>query len=637
MKKRIVSVLLVATMVATTLVGCGNNGNTASSVASSAAKTELDKTQGKYPIEFDVTQLYKDEAAWQAEYDRIDKTIDGFSKYKGTLNTAKGIYDYFTDAEFGDVVSSINKMDVYSTLRMDKNGKDAEAKNLQAKISVLIEKYYKVTAFADAEIYSMSMEQRKKIFNDPILAPYKYALKEYTDEKTVHHSEETTVAMSILNGTYGGAQSTFQTLIYTDQVYPEVTMPDGSKRIANDELYSEVIHGDYDEATKEMVSNAHNTAHKANINTYAALLNTNVKEKLAEAKTNGFSTVLEYQLHKNDIDPQIYTNIKAAAREMLPAYHKLLAEMKKRTKSGKLHFYDTLISISQYSQTYSYDEACEEMKKALSILGEDYVKTVSQMVETGHIDVYAAEGKKTGAYMMPTYDKNILPYILTNFTGDFKSLSTLCHEMGHAVYQYNSENSEKNNISNDDPTVFTQEVASITNEMLLSMQSYKTAQSDEEKAFYLDNVIITNVGSVIRQMLYSEFEEYIYSVVENGGALNAEDLNNKWMELNKIYYGEDVIFPEGFEYRWAVIPHFYYGYYVFKYATSSAYATTIAQRICDGKEGAVSSYKEFLTRGSSASPAELLKVAGVDPLDKTTYNDFVKAFEGMINERIKLK
>lgn len=435
----------------------------------------------------------------------------------------------------------------------------------------------------------------------------------------------------------GEAQNTIQTLLYTEQTYPEVTMPDGSKKKANSALYDEVISGNYDDATKEMVSNAHNSALKANINTYTALLNANAKEFLSSAKLSKMDSVLQYQLEINDIDPEIYENIKKATHDMLPAYKKYIAEIKARSKSGKLHFYDTLNSMSTYKMSLTYDEACDKMIETLSILGEDYVQVVTDMVKSGQIDVYPTENKRSGAFMMGSYDMNVMPFILTNFSGSFESLSTLCHEMGHAVYEYKSERNEKNNLSNMFPTTFTHEVASISNEMLLNMQGYKNAKTDEEKAFYLDNIIITNASSVIRQMLYSEFEEYFYGVVEKGEALSAEDMCNKWMELNKEYYGEDVIFPEGFETRWAAIPHFYYGYYVFKYATSSAYATTIAQRISDGKEGALEGYKEFLTLGSSDSPAKLLKVAGVDPLDKTTYDDFVKTFEGMINERIKIK
>lgn len=190
MKKRIVSMLLVASLIATTFWGCGNSTKQAQESSSAQSTAELDKTQGKYPINYDLTKLFKDESEWQSEYDRLNKWIDGVEKYKGTLNSAKGICDFYNNAIYCNEALDMVKLDAYANLRSERNGSDSEAKNMLSKSKVLQEKYSKALAFADPEIFKIPLEKRKTIFADPVLQKYKYSLRGYVDEDAIHYSEE---------------------------------------------------------------------------------------------------------------------------------------------------------------------------------------------------------------------------------------------------------------------------------------------------------------------------------------------------------------------------------------------------------------------------------------------------------------
>ncbi|MCF0121567.1 MAG: hypothetical protein HUJ65_08010, partial [Oscillospiraceae bacterium] len=280
--------------------------------------------------------------------------------------------------------------------------------------------------------------------------------------------------------------------------------------------------------------------------------------------------------------------------------------------------------------------AVDEIKDALSILGEDYMAVFNEIIESPHIDVYAKDTKTRGGFMTSCGDSGIAPYILLNYSGFANEASTIAHEMGHAVYGYLSEHSTDTNRTNNMPTIFTHEVASTCNEYIYYNYKMEHASTEDERLFYLENILTLINSTIIRQVMYTEFEDYIYKKVEAGMALGAEELCDKWFALNSEYYGDSVTLCENMHYRWAAIPHFYYGYYVYKYATSATYSSIIAQRILSGDADTLVKYKQMLARGNSAKASELLCGAGVDPADKAVYSEMTDYYKKLVDEYERL-
>ena len=269
------------------------------------------------------------------------------------------------------------------------------------------------------------------------------------------------------------------------------------------------------------------------------------------------------------------------------------------------------------------------MRQALSILGDEYLAYYDQLTHNGHTDVYPTDTKLTGA-LSYSMGMDVQPYILLNYVHTSTDVSTLAHEMGHSIYSCFAM--ESGNPFYSSPTIFTQEVASTTNELIYYRYKMENAATEEERLFYLEEMLYNFGGTFFIQALYAEFEDAMYKTVEAGGALDAEVLSDLWEELYQEYRADTVeLLPEA-RYGWASIPHFHYNYYVYQYATSIAYAASICEGILNGEEGAVENYIAFLKAGASRSPAELLAIAGVDPLKEETYRRALDFFSGLVDE-----
>ena len=294
------------------------------------------------------------------------------------------------------------------------------------------------------------------------------------------------------------------------------------------------------------------------------------------------------------------------------------------------HPYNMGAYVSDYIPDYvDYSDAVAEVAEALSVLGEEYVATFLELAESGHVDVYPTDTKETGAFEI-LLSPDTLPWVLFNYMGYPENVSSVAHELGHGVYSIFAARNQIPLYAY--PTIFTQEVASTTNELLYYTYKLEHAADEEERLFYLEDMLSMFSGTFFTQMLYAEFEEYLYSLVESGAPLDPEELGDEWVALYDLYRGDTVQYYPDARYQWATIVHFYSPYYVYKYASAVAYAASIVQRIITGEEGAVEDYIAFLKMGGSASPADLLAVAGIDPLDETTYAEALAFFSSLVDE-----
>ena len=271
-------------------------------------------------------------------------------------------------------------------------------------------------------------------------------------------------------------------------------------------------------------------------------------------------------------------------------------------------------------------------RKAISVWGDEYLEAFDKIITNPHIDVYPVRKKRSGAWEMLCGNETT-PFLMFNFDGTETYTTTIVHEMGHAVY---SELSAQNQNKYDNyPGVFTQEVTSTANQIMLSKYLIENAKSKDEKIYWLDNEIVLFLNSLLTQCRFSEFEDYCYKTIEAGGALNADEMARKWLEISKLYYGDAITIPDDAGIDWARVPHFYNGYYVYNYATSITYAASICDQVDKKGSEEVDAYIDFLKAGRTASPAELLSIAGVDPLDDATYESAAELITDLVDEFIE--
>ena len=587
------------------------------------------------PTTWDLTSVYGSVDEWQADYDTVMKMLDNYEQYRGKLNNAQDIYDYLQFAYFTELTRLQGKLNLYASLGSNLDSTDPVFAQLNAKLSAMNVKEAQLQAFADPEIFALPMEEREAIFSDPIFADYSYAVKRYTDPKSQPLGEEANAAMATISMALGYPYKTFERMEYVEMPHQTITMPDGTVRELTDAVYDDIIHSDeYSREFKAEANKLYGSRARNYINTMATLLEGNARQAYANALLSHFETTREAQLYAYDVKPEVYDMLIQCAHEGIEDYQRYYRAHARGLGLDELYTFDTATYVSDFNPgKIEYDDAVAEVIDALGVLGEDYIGKFKAILSSGHVDVYPTDTKTTGAFeTQPSSD--YLPWVLFNYNGYSDDVSTIAHEMGHAMYDaLTTENQPKQYHS---PTIFTQEVASTTNELLYYNYKMTHAASDDEKLYYLQNALDLFTETFFTQVMFAEFEDYFYQMVEAGKALDGEALSDKYFELLNEYNGDAVIsFPEA-KYRWADIPHFYYVYYVYQYATSISYAASIAQGILNGRENAVEDYLSFLKAGRSADPQTLLSIAGVDPLKEETYRAAMDYFKSLVDEYERL-
>ena len=587
------------------------------------------------PTQWYLTEIYADVDAWQADYDRVMELIPQHESYRGTLNTAQGIYDYFQFAYMGELTRLQNRLYLYAYLGYTLNPADTAFSALLTKMNAMMSEEAQYSAFVNPEIYAIPLETRQEIFADPLLEPFAYAMRRYVDPARKPLSEEANAVLAILSPAMGRAENVFNILDSIEVPDPMITMPDGTEVELTDELYNQILYSDeYDREFKALCNQTLMEKPVPYVNTFAALLEMTVAENWAIAQINGYESSREAALDASDIDPAVYDLIIEAAHQGAADYQRYLDTHRRGLGLEVQYPFDTADYVSDYAvEEIPYEDAVEQVHEALSVLGEEYLEYYDRIVSGGHMDVYPTDTKLTGAFSFSSGEE-FLPYVQLNYLGYSSDVSTIAHEIGHAIYSSYSMDHQESIYA--EPIIFTQEVASTTNELLYYSYMIEHAATEDERLYYLENMLSMFAGTFFTQTLYAEFEDAMYQTVEEGGSLDAEALSDLWAGLYQEYRGDTVETYPNARYGWAIIPHFHYNYYVYQYATSVAYAASICERITGGEEGAGEDYLAFLKLGASQSPAELLAVAGVNPLEGETYQRALNFFGGLVDEYERL-
>jgi oligoendopeptidase F len=592
---------------------------------------DRDKIAEQY--KWDLDKIYVSREEFDKDYDEISKEVDNFDSYEKIIDDgATGLYD--TLVKYFEIDRRIEKLYTYTHLLFDENTGDNDRQALNGRVSNLVDEFNKKCYFVIPTILKKDYKELEKYYEDePKLLNYEIFLKnEYRYKKhTLSDIEEKLLSnmSKMLNNDY----QTYSLLNDSDLKFGDIHDEDGNLVELTCSNYSIYIESKNRNVRKEAFNTLYKT-YKQFINTFASTFYGNVKENMTISTIKKYDSFLECCLFSDDVDKSIYDGLIDVVSDNLDVLFKYYDLKKELLGVDELHLYDIYTPIiKEYSGKYPFEKAKGIVLNALSILGDDYISILKQGYDDRWIDVYPTENKRTGGYSSGCYET--YPYILLNYQDKYNDMSTLAHESGHSMHSYYTINN--NDYQYASYTIFVAEIASTVNELLLAKYMLKNSSSKEEKMFILDNLMTLFKSTIYRQTMFAEFERDVYEDAENGETLTADYLSNKYYELNKKYFGSNVVVDSEVRYEWARIPHFYLNFYVYKYATGLSAACHIVNDILSGKDGAVENYKRFLKCGRTKSPLESLKLAGVDLTKKEVIKSAIKMFEEVIDEFKKLQ
>lgn len=589
-----------------------------------------DTIDAKY--KWDLTQIFKSTEEFEECYKKAETLIEDFKKYENIMGeNAKNFYG--TINTYYEITRTLDKLYVYTNLLSDTDTSNNTYQSLKIKISNLLDKWSKASFFVTPTILKKNEQEIEKYYiEEPKLKDYEIILKREFRYKEHTLSDEEEKLLSNLTKMLNNNYQTYELLKDSDLTFGTILDEAQKEVVLTESNYSIYIESKDRRVRKDAFKTLYQT-YKQFINSFASTLSGNINENITIARIKKYNSTIEWCLYHDELDETIYNNLINTVSNNMNILYKYYSLKKEMLKLDELHLYDIYTPIvKNFDKKYPYEEAKETVLKALSILGEDYISTLAKGLENNWVDVYPSLSKRTGGYSGGSYDT--APYILLNYQEKYDDMSTLSHEAGHSMHSYYTR--KNNPYQYGDYSIFVAEVASTTNEILLAKYLLKTSNNKEEKLFILDKLMNLFKATIYRQTMFAEFEQAIYQDAENDIPLTADYLSEKYYELNKKYFGSDVTIDEEIQYEWAKIPHFYYNFYVYQYATGLSAACHIANDILSGKENAVENYKSFLKCGSKKNPIDSLKLAGVDLTKKEVVESAINMFNDTINEFKKL-
>ena len=564
---------------------------------------------------WDITKFCKSDDNFYKRMKKLSSKMKEIKKFEGKLDDDDILFEcleksYAFEKEFGFLT-------LYSELSKRVDNADTKANVMCEKLTNLQTLYLTYSAYIEVEIASFSDEKLKALQKNKRFKNYSRLFNSIRRDKKHILSKKEELLISKLGNFLGGFTDNFDKFADVDLDFGEIEDKFKNKHPFNQSNFSVYAESD-DRTLRKNAYKRMNGKFGEFINFISNNYASDVKEVCTFAKIRNYKSALAKKIYGEEASEKAYYMLLKKVRENIKILQDFYEIKRKALNLDRVAIYDTFAPISKMpKQKFTYEEAIELIKKALSVLGDDYVTLIDKAVKERWIDVYPNLNKDSGAFSWGCYGAT--PVVLCNFEGNLSSVFTLAHELGHAMHSYYSNTHQP--IQTAGYVIFVAEVASITNEMLLLDYLLKNAKIDEEKKYYYDYFLTEVRSTIFRQTMFSEFEEWAHASYEKGEALTRESMCNKYKELNDFYHGDKVEQIDEMQYEWARIPHFYSHFYVYKYATGMISAINIARNILKKTEGAVEQYKKFLSSGSTASPITLLKRCGCDLENEKIYDD----------------
>ncbi|TRM11929.1 oligoendopeptidase F [Lentibacillus cibarius] len=569
---------------------------------------------------------------WEQELKSLQNDFPSITEFKGKIaESAQNLYDVLSLQD--ELSERLGKLFTYAHMRYDEDTTNSTYQALNEKAENLLTIASSTMSFIVPEILEMDDKKIQSFLQEKEeLKLYKKVLDDISRQRPHVLSEKEEALLAEASEPMGNASNTFSMLNNADLTFPSITNEDGEE--------VDLTHGRYIGFLESKDRNVRKAAFQAMYNTYGKFINTfastlsgTVKANNFNAKVRNYDSARQAALDDNHIPEQVYDNLVEAVNEKLPLLHRYVRLRKQVLGLDELHMYDIYTPLVKDADMHiPYEEAQQYVLEGLKPLGEDYVSILKKGFESRWIDVEESKGKRSGAYSSGAYGTH--PYILLNWQDKVNDVFTLAHELGHSLHSYYTRKNQPFRYGNY--SIFVAEVASTTNEALLNDYMLNQVEDEKQKLYLLNHFLEGFRGTVFRQTMFAEFEHAIHKHAQSGEALTADKLTEIYYNLNKKYFGDDVVSDEEIGKEWARIPHFYMDYYVYQYATGYSAATALASQILSGEEGAVDRYLNFLKSGSSDYPIEILKKAGVDMTSKEPILAALDVFEEKLNEMEEL-
>lgn len=588
-------------------------------------------TRNDVPVEntWRLEDIFETNEAWENELQAVTEISEKASSFQGTLGSgADALYDALVYRD--ELSRRLQILYTYAHMRHDEDTANNASQAMESRIKTVYVKAGTELSYFVPELLELSDETIERYLNEHEgLRLYKQMLDEISKQRPHVLTKEQEALVSKFAEVSSASANTFGKLNNADLEFPTIKDEEGKD--------VQLTHGRYIRFLESKDRRVREDAFKAMYgtygkfkNTFASILSGNIKGDNVQASIRNYPNARAAAMAGNHIPEAVYDNLVGTINKNVHLLHRYVNLRKRVLGLDEHHMYDLFAPlVKEVDMEYTYEEAAKTMVESFAPLGEEYVSIVKHGLENRWVDVEETKGKRSGAYSSGAYGTN--PYILMNWQNNVNNLFTLAHEFGHSMHSYYSR--ENQPFVYGDYSIFVAEVASTTNEALLNDHLIKTIEDPKKKIYLLNHWLEGFRGTIFRQTMFAEFEHLIHEMDQNGEPLTAERLTEEYYQLNKKYFGDDMVVDEEIGLEWARIPHFYYNYYVYQYATGLSAATALSKQILEEGQPAVDRYiNNFLKAGSSNYPIEVLKAAGVDMTSAQPIEEACQVFEEKLNE-----
>ena len=595
------------------------------------AKELKKRSEVEEQFTWNLKDLFISDEAFYEAYNAAKRFPKELQEFKGKLgSSANTLLDYYRLSD--EVSLELDNLLNYAARKKDEDTKNSTYQSMYGSVMSLYVEISGAASFEGPEIIEIPEDTLQSFFKEnEELRLYELDIlrKRRKMEHTLSEKEEKILAE--VGEVANSAADIFGVFNNADLVFPEITDKDGKKVRLTHGNYIPFMESSNREVRKEAFQALYSVYGQYK-NTTAAILNAQVKQLQFFANARKYESSLHAALDETEVPVDVYYNLVDAVNDNMSYMHRYVKLRKKLMNLDELHMYDLYAPVvPNMDVEIPYEEAKDTIIKALEPLGKEYLEILKNGFNNRWVDIYENEGKRSGAY---SAGAKVHPYVLMNYADTLDSEFTLAHEMGHALHSYLSNATQPTIYS--DYKIFVAEVASTCNESLLMQYLLKNTTDKMQRAYLINHFLEKFRGTLFRQTMFAEFELLINRMVEQGVSLTADVLCDAYHDLNVKYFGEDIVVDNEIDVEWARIPHFYYNYYVYQYATGYSAAIALSNRILTEGEPAVKDYLKFLSSGSSHDPISLLKIAGVDMSTATPIKEALEVFGKLIDEMEEL-
>lgn len=577
---------------------------------------------------WDLEDIYSTDTDWEKEFSEVKDMLPKLKEYKGKLSESGNTL--YALLQYQDEISKkLGKLYTYAHMRYDQDTTNSFYQGLNDRAAQLLSQVTNAASFVTPELLAIPEETIRQFLNETQdLKLYEHALDELNRQRPHVLSEKEESLLAQVSEVTDSPSNTFGMLNNADMKFPVIKDEDGNDIEITHGRYLRFLESDDRRVREDAFKGVYETYGKYK-NTFASTLSGNVKRNIFNANVRNYESARQAALSKNNIPEVVYDQLVDTVNEHLPLLHRYVSLRKKVLGVDELHMYDLYTPlVKEVEMKIPYEQAQELVVEGVKPLGEEYASIVKEGFDKHWVDVEENVGKRSGAYSSGAY--GTMPYILMNWQDNVNNLFTLTHEFGHSVHSYFTRREQPFPYANY--SIFVAEVASTCNEALLNDHLLEVTEDKQKRLYLLNHFLEGFRGTVFRQTMFAEFEQLIHEKSANGEPLTPDLLSELYYELNKKYFGDDIVIDEEIALEWARIPHFYYNFYVYQYATGYSAATALAKQILEEGEPAVNRYLDFLKAGSSDYPIEVLKKAGVDMTSPEPIKQALSVFEETLNE-----